>query len=484
MVRPIKIQRSADWAMILLYVLLVAFGWISIYGASYNFDSPGILDFSQRYSKQLTWIVLAFVGGIVLLNIDTRFYKNMSYIFYGLSIILLLVTLAIAPDIKGSRSWLVLGPVSLQPAEFAKFTTALTLAYYMSRHNYRLQNFKDMAISVAIIALPALIVLMQNETGSALVFSAFILVFYREGMKGIFLFLGICAILFFIMVIQFSGVPVSDKHSLGELIVAIMIIVIQIGMMIVFTKSGKLTKRLIIGNLLLFSVAIAISKFELLPINFVYVSYGSIAVSAVYLLYQSIKNRIGSYALIALFMAGSLAYSYSADYFFDNMLGAHQQIRIKVLLGMVEDPQGVEYNVIQSKIAIGSGGLLGKGFLMGTQTKLKYVPEQDTDFIFCTVGEEHGFVGAVVVLTLFLTLIWRIIYLAELQKSKFSLIYGYCLASILLFHVTINIGMVLGLMPVIGIPLPFFSYGGSSLWGFTILLFIFIRLDTSRMERL
>jgi rod shape determining protein RodA len=245
----------------------------------------------------------------------------------------------------------------------------------------------------------------------------------------------------------------------------------------------QLIKQLFIGNAALFGVAVAVSEFLPYPLDFLYVAYGSMAVSIIYLLYQSFKNRAGTYALIALFMVGSIAYSYSADLIFDKMM-PHQQMRIKVLLGMEDDPRGAGYNVNQSKIAIGSGGFWGKGFLNGTQTKLKYVPEQDTDFIFCTVGEEHGFVGSVVVLALFIALIWRIVYLSEIQRSKFTLVYGYCLASILLFHLTINIGMVLGVMPVIGIPLPFFSYGGSSLWGFTILLFIFICLDKSRMERL
>ena len=483
MARSIKIQRSADWVMILIYVLLVLFGCLSIYGASYDFDSPGIFDFSQRYSKQLLWIVLAFIFAIVLLYTDTRFYKNISYIFYGLSIGLLLLTLFVAPDIKGSRSWLVFGPVSLQPAEFAKAATTLALAFYMSRHNYKLQNLKDLAISVGIVALPALIILMQRETGSALVFSAFFLMFYREGMKGIFLFLGICAVVFFLVTIQFSSPLAVGVHSLGELIIVVLVIITQIGMVLVFIKDWKTAKHLIIGNIILFSLAIALSKFGFFQLDFMYVAYLSVAASVVYLIYLSIKNRVARYSLIALFAVGSLAYSYSADLIFDKMM-PHQQMRIKVLLGMEDDPKGAGYNVNQSKIAIGSGGLFGKGFLNGTQTKLKYVPEQDTDFIFCTVGEEHGFVGSVVVLTLFLLLIARIIYLSELQKSKFSLIYGYCLASILLFHLTINIGMVLGLMPVIGIPLPFFSYGGSSLWGFTILLFIFIALDKSRMERL
>jgi rod shape determining protein RodA len=483
MARSIKIQRSADWVMILIYLLLVIAGWLSIYGASYDFDSPGILDFSQRYSKQLLWMVLAFGFAIILLYTDTRFYKNMSYVFYGLSILVLLVTLVVAPDIKGSRSWLVLGPVSLQPAEFAKFSTALALAFYMSRHNYKLKNLKDMFVSAAIVALPALIVLMQNETGSALVFSAFFLVFYREGMKGIFLFLGVCAVVFFIVTIQFSVIPISDLHSLGELMVAILIVITQIGMLLVFVRDWTAVKHLLIGNVLLFAIAVALNMFNIYPVDLMYAAYLSLAVSVVYLVYLSFKNQVLSYALIAVFAVFSMAYSYSADLIFEKMQ-PHQQMRIKVLLGMEDDLQGAGYNVNQSKIAIGSGGVLGKGFLNGTQTKLKYVPEQDTDFIFCTVGEEHGFVGSVVVLALFLALIARIIYLSELQKSKFSLIYGYSLASILLFHFTINIGMVLGVMPVIGIPLPFFSYGGSSLWGFTILLFIFIALDRSRMERL
>jgi rod shape determining protein RodA len=485
--RRVNILQNIDWITIGIFVILVIAGWFSIYGAVYNFEDVGFWSFSERYGKQLVWIGCSFLIAIVLISIDSRIYSIFSYVFYGTAILTLIVTLIVAPEIKGSRSWLVLGPVSLQPAEFAKAATCLALAKVMSSYWFRLKNMKDALLIGLIIFLPFAIIVMQQETGSALVYSAFLIVLYREGMPGIVLFLGLCLVVFFIIAIRFGAEPIIaaiPEESYGTFLVMILTIIVQIGLLIVYRRNVVVSRNIFIGNVLLFGISFCLYKFFDIPIKFSHIGAISIALSVLYLIITSIAHRRMAYTWIAIFMICSTAYAHFADYAFDKMLQPHQQIRIKVTLGMENDPKKAGYNVNQSKIAIGSGGFAGKGFLNGTQTKLKYVPEQDTDFIFCTVGEEHGFIGSVFVLVMFLILLLRLIYLAERQRSEFSRIYGYCVASIIFFHLAINIGMVLGLTPVIGIPLPFFSYGGSSLWGFTILLFIFIRLDASRMEYL
>jgi len=338
-----------------------------------------------------------------------------------------------------------------------------------------------------IILLPFCLIILQQETGSALVYATFLIVLYREGMPGLVLFLGVCLVIFFIVAIRFGQEPIIaafPEESYGIFLVMVFTIVVQIGLLVAYRRNVIVSRNILIGNILLFGTSFCVYKFFDTPIQFTYIAGISITASVIYLIVTSIIHRKMAYTWIAIFMLCSTGYAHFADYAFENMLQPHQQIRIKVTLGMENDPKKAGYNVNQSKIAIGSGGFAGKGFLNGTQTKLKYVPEQDTDFIFCTVGEEHGFIGSLFVLIMFLILLLRIIYLAERQRSEFSRIYGYCVASIIFFHLAINIGMVLGLTPVIGIPLPFFSYGGSSLWGFTILLFIFIRMDASRMEYL
>lgn len=484
MSRRINLIQAIDWTSIIMYVLLVFMGWISVYGASYDFDNASIFDFNQRAGRQLIWIACTFILAIVLLTIDSKIYDIFSYYIYGFTILLLVATIFLAPDIKGSRSWLVIGPVHIQSVELAKFATGLALAKAMSAYNFKLKGFRSYIAPIFILLLPVLFVFMQKETGSALVFLAFLLMFYREGMPGVLLFLGLCLVVFFIVVIRFDHVPIQPNMtgSWGLFIAFLLTIIIQIGFVFVYEKDKNVIKWLLIGNIGLFLLAVVINIW--IPISYNLVALVSISLSIIYLLLVSLQERRGSYALIALFMVFSVTYCYSADYLFNNMLEEHQQKRIKVLLNMEDDPTGAEYNVNQSKIAIGSGGFLGKGFLNGTQTKLKYVPEQDTDFIFCTVGEEHGFLGSALVLGLYLAFLLRLLFLAERQRDTFSRIYGYSVLSIFFFHLTINVGMVLGLAPVIGIPLPFFSYGGSSLWGFTILLFIFLRLDAARLEKL
>ena len=452
-----SLWKTLDWVTIGIYLLLIVGGWFSVCGASYDYGDRDFFDFSTRAGKQFVWIICSFGLGFVLLMLEDRMYDMFAYIIYVGMIVLLIVTIFIAPDTKGSRSWLVMGPVSLQPAEFAKFATALALAKYMNSYSSSIKKEKCAFVLGFIILLPMLLIIGQRETGSALVYLAFFLVLYREGMPGVVLFAGLCAVIYFVVGIRFDEVFIAETPTpLGEFIVLLLILLL---------------------------IAYLISEYGI-HFSLVWVQWGLCVLVIGYLLYLALRERQRSYFLIALFAIGSIGFLYSSNYVFDNILESHQQIRIKVVLGMEEDLTGAGYNVNQSKIAIGSGGLTGKGFLNGTQTKLKYVPEQDTDFIFCTVGEEQGFVGSAAVLLAFLILILRLIALSERQTSIFARVYGYSVVSIFLFHLFINVGMVLGLTPVIGIPLPFFSYGGSSLWGFTILLFIFLRLDAGRGRRL
>lgn len=482
--RNVSLWKTLDWVTIGIYLLLIIAGWISVCGASYDYGDRDFLDVSTRAGKQFMWIICSFGLGFVLLMLEDRMYDMFSYIIYISLILLLIVTIFIAPETKGSRSWLVLGPVNLQPAEFAKFATALALAKFMNAYSFHIKRWKCFLPLAAFILLPMLLIIAQKETGSALVYLAFFLVLYREGMPGVVLFSGVCAVVYFVVGIRFDQVFIADTPTpIGEFSVLMMILLFAGGMVWVYKKKWAPTRNIIGGSLTVLLLAYMVSEY-IVPFNLVWVEWGLSAVIASYLVYLSLSERQRAYLLIGVFSLASIGFLYSSDYVFDNILEPHQQIRIKVVLGMEEDLAGAGYNVNQSKIAIGSGGLTGKGFLNGTQTKLKYVPEQDTDFIFCTVGEEQGFVGSAIVLLLFLALILRLVTLSERQPSTFGRVYGYSVISIFLFHLFINVGMVLGLTPVIGIPLPFFSYGGSSLWGFTILLFIFLRIDAGRSRRL
>lgn len=410
-----------DWVTILLYFLLVGLGWMNIYAAVYSPDNVvNILSFDINSGKQLVWISAAVVLIIILLVVDYKVYEHLAYPIYGTIILLLLVTLVVAKPIAGSRSWLDLGGgIRLQPAELAKFATALALSKYLSSVSLRQQKLMDQVKLAAITLLPPAIIILQNETGSALVFASFILAFFREGMSPLILIIGGTAAAIFILTLL---VP-------------------------------KL--YLIIGIILLMGAAVWLD----------------------YRLMRRIKTMIAMLGVV-------IAMIFSVDYFVNSILQPHQQNRIKALLNPEADPLGYGWNVTQSKIAIGSGGLIGKGFLEGTQTKFDFVPEQSTDFIFCTIGEEHGWVGSTILIGLFLFLLIRIVSIAERQKSVFGRTYGYCVASIIFFHFVINVGMTIGLAPVVGIPLPFFSYGGSSLWSFTILLFILIAIDANRSQDL
>jgi len=417
-------QRSIfdgiDWVMVILFLLLVFMGWLNIYAAVFNEEHQSIFDTTQRYGKQMIFIGFSVIVALVILLIDGKFYSTFSVPIYIANMLLLIIVLLTAKEVAGARSWIDIGPLKLQPAEFAKSATALALAAFLGDINTRMKDLRTKIIAGIILAIPAALILLQNDTGSMLVFGAFALVLYREGLSGNILLLGLAFAVLFIFSLLFT--PLTMLIILGS-----------IGL-IAFLFQRKKTWKLGLG--------------------------------------------IGGILVVLM------GFVYSVDYLFNNVLEPHQQVRINVLLGKEDDPKGAGYNVNQSKIAIGSGGFAGKGFLKGTQTKYDFVPEQTTDFIFCTVGEEWGFLGTFVVIALFTALILRILYISERQRSSFTRIYGYCVASIFLFHFMINIGMTIGLMPVIGIPLPFFSYGGSSLLGFTILLFVFIKLDGYRLQQL
>jgi rod shape determining protein RodA len=487
MSRTVSIKYALDWTTVIYYVVLVVMGWLSIYGASYDFDQSGILNWDQRAGKQFIWILTSFGLAGILLLLDYKIYNYFSYIIYGAVLLLLLFTIvapsSIVPDIKGSRSWIVLGPVSFQPAELAKIATSLALAKFMSSYNFKLKNWRDLVLPSLFVLLPFSLIILQKETGSALVFVSFTLMFYREGMKGLILLLGLYAILLFVIVIKFSVIALQPEGAtLGILLAMGIILFTQLIYAFFYVENRKESLILLLGVIVVSGVSLFISNWYI--INYNYLAVFIVLSSCVYWIFIELFNRFRKYWIIVSVSIVAVVFIFSSDYLFNKVLESHQQIRIKVLLSMEDDLGGAGYNVNQSKIAIGSGGFWGKGFLNGTQTKLKYVPEQDTDFIFCTVGEEHGFWGSTLVLFLFWLLLMRIMKIAERQREVFIRIYAYCVASILFFHLMINVGMVLGIMPVIGIPLPFFSYGGSSLWGFTILLFILLRLDASRLERM
>jgi rod shape determining protein RodA len=476
-----SIFRNIDWVVVIIYLLLVIAGAISIYAASYDFDNASIFDFNEFSGKQIRWIGLAFFLGLVLLLIDKRMYETYAYPIYFGVILLLMVTIVVAPNIKGSHSWLVLGPMSLQPAEFGKFATALALAKLFSGYNFQLNaSWSNYIKAFAIIGAPILLIMAQNETGSALVYLSLMFVLYREGMSGLILFAGVMAIVVFVVTVKFTTVAVLSMAT-GQLVIFILIMLSMVIMVALFNKSLLAARNLaciFIGSGLLVTI-LALCGVDVPGVPYFIVT---IIVGIAYLVYETLRSHLRRIMIPLAMAIGSIMFMFSVNYVFNTALQPHQQLRIKVALGIEDDPLKAGYNVNQSKIAIGSGGLAGKGFLNGTQTKLKYVPEQHTDFIFCTIGEEEGFIGSTLTIILFLALILRIISIAERQPTAFGRVYAYCVASYLIFHLCINIGMVIGLCPVIGIPLPFFSYGGSSLWGFTTLLFILLRIDASRRD--
>lgn len=485
MSKSFNVLGAVDKPVIIMYLALVIIGLMNIYGASYSEEQTSIFDLSYRSGKQILWIGISFVVAICILFSSKSLYSAVAYWLYGLIIIALIVTLFIATDIKGSRSWITLGGFSIQPAEFSKFVTALALAKFMDDTQFKLLNPRNFVIVAALIFIPMLIIVMQKETGSALVYLSFMFMLYREGLPGIFPSIFVGAVILFVVVIRYSGDLFLgvDGASLGLIIGLMIVLIVALILCRALSKEYKFLPLIILGSVVaIISVAFIIHYF-FIPLNFVYVIAGiNGLLTLLVAVFAFIKWRKQYVHIIAFILLASL-FCFSVGYLFDNVLQHHQQMRIMVLLGMADDPSGISYNTNQAKIAIGSGGFIGKGFLQGTQTKLKYVPEQDTDFIFCTVGEEWGFIGSVVVLGIFLFFLLRLVVLAEKAESRFVRIYGYCVVGIFAFHLFINVGMVLGLAPVIGIPLPFFSYGGSSFLSFTILLMIFLKLDTIRKER-
>jgi len=478
--RNINIWSQIDKVVLLLYAVLVIWGWFSIYAASYNYDDISIFSLDGRAGKQLLWIGCAGVIIFAIMMTESRMFEAWAYPLYVLMMFILALTILIAPNIKGSHSWIVIGPFSIQPAEFAKFAVSLALARFMSSYNFVLTRNWNLLKTVMLILLPLGLIILQKETGTALVYVSLVLMLYREGMSGFILLAGVASITYFVLAMKYSTV-IWGITPAGEFIVLTLILIVMIAMIYrLYDRRGTL-------KILLSITAVSAIIFATITIfrqiNWVYMLFTAIAANSIYAMILSIKSNNPRILHSISVAAVSIIFLFSVNYIFTEMLEPHQQMRIRVAFGMEDDPRGAGYNVNQSKIAIGSGGFFGKGYLSGTQTKLKYVPEQDTDFIFCTIGEEMGFIGSVLLITLFVALIIRIITIAERQPGTFGRVYGYCVASILMFHLTINVGMVIGLCPVIGIPLPFFSYGGSSLWGFTILLFTLLRLDASRMER-
>ena len=475
-----KEKGRIDWWTVLLYLVFVVAGWLNIYAASFDLENAvSLFDLSGRAGMQLVWMGTSLVLAFAIMKIEPRFFDSFSVLFYAFGITLLLITLVVAPDIKGSRSWLVIGPIRLQPAEFMKFIIALAIAKVFSRHDFKLMELRNLLLVTAIILLPTLIVVFQSETGTALVYLSLIIVLYREGLPGGVIFTGLSMIVYFVIGLKFSEEQIGI-FSRGEVYTIIIIIIFTAGMVWSYVKRKRVLKVILVTAASIFFISYLLSYTSWINVDYGFSSILTLGLITLYLLFLSLRYWKRIYLLIAVFAVGSFVFLESVEYVFNDVLQHHQQQRIKVTLGMEEDLLGAGYHIGQSKIAIGSGAFSGKGYLNGTQTKLKYVPEQDTDFIFCTIGEEQGFIGASAVLILFLIFILRLIFLAERQKTVFARVYGYGVVSIFVFHLLVNIGMVLGLTPVIGIPLPFFSYGGSSLWGFTILLFIFLRIDKSR----
>ena len=419
MKREDNITHKIDWVTVLIYGSIVFLGWLNIYAVTYDENAAtSIFNIDLNSGRQLIFIGGSVVIILAILIIDRQFYEAFAYIIYGAILFMLILVPIIGKEVGGNKAWLGIGSFGVQPSEFAKFATALVVAKLIGSIGFKIDNLKNQMILFALIGAPMMLILLQKDTGTALVFTVFLVVFFREGMSPFILLLGLAFGLIFVLTLL-----VENQYYLYIGIAAFLVLAILMG-----RKKFKRIALLSVGAL---SIILVIE---------------------------------------------------SVDYIVTDVLKPHQQNRIKALINPDADPLGFGWNVTQSKIAIGSGGFLGKGFLEGTQTKYDFVPEQSTDFIFCTIGEEHGWIGSLVTIALFMALLLRIVFLAERQKNKFARVYGYSVACILFFHFAVNIGMTIGLFPVIGIPLPFFSYGGSSLWGFTILLFIFLKLDAHRMQ--
>lgn len=414
-------ENKIDWLTVALYAAILIFGWLNIYAACYDDAHTAIFDLQSEHGRQLIWIGISVVIALIVILLNPKILSSSAYVIYAFCMVLLIVTLFVARTTKGGQSWIDFGPFKFQPTEVAKFATALAMAKFISTPDIDMRQLRSKITAFAIVATPAALTLLQHDTGSALVFASFLLPMYREGMSPKILIFGLIAVVLFV-----TALLVNNMIIIGILVV--------IALLYLFVWLNKRTRK--------------------------------------------------DYMNVLAALVVCTAFTLSVDLVFDNVLEPHQRERIYVLLGKSDDMRGTGYNVYQSKIAIGSGGLTGKGFLKGTITKADFVPEQETDFIFCTVGEEWGFLGCTWLIALYLGLLLRIIRLAERQYYTFSRFYGYSVASILFMHFFINIGMTIGLIPVIGIPLPFFSYGGSSLMAFTIMLFVFLRQDQDRTQPL
>ena len=468
-----SLAKTVDWWLVACWVVLVLIGWANIYASIHSTEPSSIFDWGCRSGKQFVWIMTSVgIAGLILFVIPPRVYEGLSVPIYLFVLLLLVAVIFLGIEVKGSRSWFAFGPVRFQPAEISKISTSLLLAAVMSQLGYRIGRFKDFVITALIILIPMGTIVLQSETGSALVYVGFIFMLYREGLSGWLIFMVGMAILSFILTISVSPyVAVLTLAGVASLCICL--------------YSGRFKWWLILCVPLLVLFAFVPKLFALVPwlaaINPLWVLLGVMLLSLPFVAFQAFRERNTFTHLAIVSLLAGLLLVFSADFLFNDVLQDHQRKRIEVLLGMKEDPSGVGYNVNQSKIAIGSGGFFGKGYLGGTQTTYGFVPEQSTDFIFCTIGEEWGFFGCTLVILLYVFLMWRIIHDAERSREAFTRIYGYCTACCIFMHLFINIGMTIGLMPVIGIPLPFLSYGGSSMWGFTAMLFIFIALD--RNER-
>ena len=473
MKRNESVLLRIDRITVLLFLVMVVLGWLNIYAAVYNEEHQGMLDMSQRYGKQFVWILAAIILAVFVVIIDNRFYFFFGYFLYGGTILLLILVLIFGKEINGARSWFQFGPVTLQPSEFAKAGTALAVARYIHAKGQDLTKFKTLLGASSLILLPAFLTALQPDLGSVIIYFGFYLVLFREGMSPYIFISGLLMVLLFFVTLLFNNLYLT-------------IVIVAVAFLLTWVATRKW--KLVVGGLGIIAFLSAclyminfyfLKKFETDMIILIALLISGVAV-AMYIY----RQKSFAVMIIYFFLIGSLVYVNFVDYGFNNLLKTHQKDRISIVLGMKTDPYKTGYNVNQSIISIGSGGFMGKGFLHGTQTKFKFVPKQSSDFIFCTVGEEWGFIGSLSVIGLYLGFLIRLVFLAERQRSFFSRIFGYGVVSIFLMHFFINIGMSIGLVPVIGIPLPFFSYGGSSLWGFTILLFIFLRLDASRTEYL
>lgn len=475
------LAKSVDWSLVICYLLLIFIGWVNIYASIHSTEPASIFDWSCRSGKQAVWIGTSFVlAGIILFALNPRIYEGLSTPIYIMTLGLLVAVIFLGIEVKGSRSWFEFGPIRFQPAEVSKISTSLMLATVMSQLGYRIGRMRDFIITAIIILVPMMIIVLQSETGSALVYVGFIFMLYREGLSGWLIFIAGMAILLFILTLTASP------------FVAILVLV-GVTSLCVCLYSGRLRLWLFVCVPLIVLMAFVPMILETLALKFpevpfllkikpIYILLGTIGITIPIVTYLAFREGNTFSHLATLSLIAGVILVFSADFIFNSVLQDHQRKRIEVLLGMKEDPTGVGYNVNQSMIAIGSGGFSGKGFLNGTQTTYGFVPEQSTDFIFCTIGEEWGFLGSAFVILLYVFLISRIISNAERSREAFTRIYGYCVACCIFMHLFINIGMTIGIMPVIGIPLPFVSYGGSSLWAFTIMLFIFIALDRNEKK--